>query len=88
MTGDEVKNVQLILEGLGFQPGRTDGYFNEATKRAVLAFQKAQGLPQTGVVNAATAAKLEEKALQKLLDPENDAQLHAAVEQIQKMLSR
>jgi len=88
MTGDEIKNVQLILEGLGFKPGRTDGYFNQTTKQAVIAFQKTHGLPQSGVVNAATAAKLEEEALAQLLDPDNDAQLHAAVEQIQKMLSQ
>ncbi|HZG74447.1 MAG TPA: S41 family peptidase [Paenibacillus sp.] len=88
MAGDEVKNVQLILEGLGFDPGRTDGYFSEGTKSAVEAFQKANDLPANGAVDEATAMKLEERVIQRYLDPENDAQLKEAVKQIQKMLSR
>ncbi|MES7181324.1 S41 family peptidase, partial [Cutibacterium acnes] len=34
MVGDEVRNVQVILEGLGYDPGRNDGYFNTSTKSA------------------------------------------------------
>lgn len=88
MAGDEVKNVQLILEGVGFNPGRTDGYFSESTQTAVAAFQRAYGLPDSGVVNEATARKMEEVVIQRYLDRDNDKQLHAAVEQIQKMLDR
>lgn len=88
MAGDEIKNVQVILEGLGFDPGRSDGYFSHGTKQAVYAFQKEHGLPMNGVVNEATAAKLEEVVIQKFLDPENDAQLHRGIEEIQKMLDR
>jgi len=87
MAGDEVKNVQLILEGLGLQPGRTDGYFNETTKAAVIKFQQSQGLPATGVVDQETATAMEEVVIEQYLNPDNDVQLHEALGQIQKMLS-
>ncbi|TLS50607.1 PDZ domain-containing protein [Paenibacillus antri] len=88
MAGDEVKNVQLILDGLGFSPGRTDGYFSESTKAAVVAFQKDNDLPENGTVDEATALKLEERVIQRYLDPANDEQMHAALVQIQKMLKK
>jgi carboxyl-terminal processing protease len=88
MAGDEVKNLQVMLEGLGLQPGRTDGYFSQETKTAVMAFQKAHDLPSNGIVGEATAAKMEEVVIQKLLDPENDVQMHQAIIQLQKMLTK
>lgn len=86
MAGDEVKNVQLILEGLGFDPGRTDGYFSDGTKRAVSAFQQASGLPADGKVDEATAKKLEERVIERYIDPASDAQLREALKVIQNML--
>lgn len=88
MTGDEVRNVQIILEGLGFDPGRTDGYFSESTKAAVTAFQQKYHLAPTGTVNKETALKLEELLIQQIMDPERDVQLRKALEHIQEMLSR
>ena len=37
---------------------RADGFFNSTTRLAVIVFQRHYGLPQTGVVDAATAALL------------------------------
>jgi carboxyl-terminal processing protease len=88
MAGDEVKNVQLILEGLGYKPGRTDGYFSEKTKLSVESFQKEHGLKVTGVVNKSTGEKLEELVIQQYLNPENDQQLKTGLTQLQKMLAR
>lgn len=85
MAGDEVKNVQHILEGLGYNPGRNDGYFNEATREAVRRFQRDAALAATGVVDEGTAQKLEEAVIQEYLDPKNDEQLKAAVAHLQKM---
>ena len=87
MVGDEIRNVQVILEGLGYEPGRTDGYFSEKTKEAVSAFQKDHGLSANGTVNKETATKLEELVVQHYLDPAHDAQLRAAVQHLQKMLA-
>jgi len=87
MTGDEVKNIQLILEGLGYPPGRNDGYFSRETAAAVEAFQREHGLPVTGRVDEATAMKLEEMVIRRYLDRGSDVQLKEAVNQIQKMLA-
>lgn len=86
MAGDEVKNLQGILKGVGYAPSRTDGYFDRSTEQAVRSFQKSTGLSETGIVDEVTAARLEQEVIRELLDPKNDNQLKAAMEQIQKML--
>ena len=32
MNNNEIKRAQFLLKGLGFVPGREDGYYNESTK--------------------------------------------------------
>ncbi len=80
MNGEQVKNVQTILKGLGFNPGRDDGYFDEKTETAVRAFQNANGLSATGKVNEETASLMEQKLLEKIDSGKNDQQLKTAVE--------
>jgi carboxyl-terminal processing protease len=75
MLGDDVKNLQQILIGLGLKPGRLDGYFDSRTVSAVKNAQAKYGLAVTGVVDSKTAEKLEEKIIEKIMDPANDAQL-------------
>ena len=60
--GPDVKQLQENLIELGFDCGRwgADGEFGDATEMAVEAFQRAYGLPETGVYDAATRAKMEE----------------------------
>ncbi|PYI51202.1 S41 family peptidase [Paenibacillus flagellatus] len=84
MLGDDVKNMQLMLEGLGLAPGRTDGYFNDKTAQAVKSFQSANGLPATGEVDVKTAQKLEEAIAKEIRDPKHDLQLKTAVEAMRK----
>ncbi|RTE07960.1 S41 family peptidase [Paenibacillus whitsoniae] len=88
MTSDDVKNLQLMLTGLGFNTERTDGYFNEKTATAVKAFQRTNELPMTGEVDADTAAKIEKAILAQIRDPKNDMQLKAAVTQLQKQIGK
>jgi hypothetical protein len=57
-TGRAVKTLQLDLHRLGFSLGKPDGIFGPDTRRAVVAFQRAHGLQQDGVVGPRTAAKL------------------------------
>lgn len=38
------------------------GYFGPVTETAVMAFQKARGLPETGIVDGATWAAIEGEA--------------------------
>ena len=50
--------AQLELERLGYYSGSIDGKMSAETRAALRAFQHAQSLPETGVMNKATLAKL------------------------------
>lgn len=52
--GSEVKEVQRRLKNWGYYKGSVDGVFGAATKSAVIAFQKKNGLTADGVVGKAT----------------------------------
>lgn len=80
MNNDQVKNAQQMLDGLGFAPGRTDGYFSDETKQAVIAFQKKNNLEATGKIDAETATKLQDNVLAEIRDRSNDLQLKTALE--------
>ena len=53
-TGGEVKEVQRRLKLWGYYNGTVDGVFGVGTKKAVIAFQKKNGLTPDGVVGAST----------------------------------
>ncbi len=57
-TGGEVKEVQRRLKQWGYYSGSVDGIFGSGTKKAVIAFQKKNGLTADGVVGRATYAAL------------------------------
>jgi len=51
-TGRErLKDIQSVLNELGFNAGEVDGYMGRNTAQAILAFQKSQGLQATGLVS-------------------------------------
>lgn len=78
MNNDQVADAQKMLKGVGFDPGRSDGYFDRDTETAVKAFQKVHHLPVTGQIDERTASELENKVLDAVKDPRNDLQLQAA----------
>lgn len=82
-----VRSVQLMLTALGFDPGRTDGYFSEKTELAVKAFQKVHELNVTGIVDTDTANKLETAYAEKLRAQESDLQLQKALEVLKEELA-
>lgn len=84
MNGSDVKNLQLILKGVGQPPGRMDGYFDSRTETAVKAFQSLHQLPVTGKVDKATARVMQEELIKRIQDPKNDLQLQAALEVISR----
>jgi len=84
MNNEQVKNAQEILAGLGFEPGRSDGYFSKQTKVAVKGFQQEHNLPSTGKIDEKTAAKLEEAAVKEMKKEKNDLQLKMALKLIAK----
>ncbi|PKR78002.1 peptidase S41 [Halalkalibacillus sediminis] len=81
-NGKEVEKLQVMLEGLGYEPGRTDGYFDEGTEQAVEEFQEANGLDTTGVLDEDTENKLEEMILEEVNDSSNDKQLQEAMQNL------
>lgn len=80
----EVKNMQLILDALGYHPGRTDGYFDGSTEQAVKSFQKKEGIPETGQLDEVSSDKLRQAFINFLRDPKNDVTLLVAVELLKK----
>ncbi|MBQ8429308.1 MAG: spore cortex-lytic enzyme [Clostridia bacterium] len=53
-SGGEVKEVQRRLKLWGYYKGSVDGVFGAGTRKAVIAFQKKNGLTADGVVGKAT----------------------------------
>lgn len=84
MNHAQVKHVQEILQSLGFEPGRTDGYFSMQTEVAVRAFQQSSQIEPSGVIDRKTVASLEEAVAKEVRNRKNDLQLRAAV----KLLSQ
>lgn len=60
--GEDVKQVQKALQGLGYDLGEfgADGKYGKATQEAIKAFQEANDLEITGIVDEDTLAKLKE----------------------------
>lgn len=87
MVDEDVRGLQVMLDALGYKPGRKDGYFSPETEAAVRAFQAAAGLPATGRADAKTAEELEERIVERIMDEANDAQLVKAVERLQAQIA-
>lgn len=67
-SGGEVKEVQRRLKQWGYYSGAVDGIFGSATKKAVISFQKKNGLTADGVVGKATYRALGMNASYNVLD--------------------
>ncbi|MCD7035960.1 S41 family peptidase [Metabacillus sp. GX 13764] len=79
MNSDEIKTAQVLLKGLGYDPGREDGYFSLQTEQAVKAFQKKNSLPATGIITQSMAEKINTQIQARKLNAKNDVQLNAAI---------
>lgn len=79
MNNEQVKNAQTILKGLGYDPGRLDGYFNSRTELSVKAFQRQHTLNPTGEIDKKTAESLEAAVIKAVRKEENDLQLQTAL---------
>ncbi|XEC94693.1 S41 family peptidase [Paenibacillus tarimensis] len=86
MISEEVKSLQLMLGGMGYDVDRKDGYFSEQTEAAVKQFQKENGLQVTGKADKATTEKLEQQIIRWIRDDKNDGQLAKAIEVMKEKL--
>jgi carboxyl-terminal processing protease len=84
MNDPQVKVLQQFLEGLGYSPGRDDGYFSEQTEEAVKTFQKMKGLAATGVVQGDTSRAINDAVRARI--KENDPQLQKAIAVLQNLM--
>lgn len=58
LTRQDIITVQTTLNRLGFQAGEPDGVAGPATRRALRAWQRTQGLPADGFVSAEVLARM------------------------------
>lgn len=79
---DRIATVQLMLDGLGYEPGRTDGYFDNATMDAVTAFQEEHDLETTGELDQETAGLIEAELVDHIRNGEDDQQMERALQEI------
>ena len=77
MKGSDVFGVETRLRGLGYDVNAVDGVYDGDTVHAVQAFQKVQGLPRSGVVNAATLRALDHPVVPRLLHPQSGRWIEA-----------
>lgn len=59
-VGDDVRELQRDLTGIGYSTYGVDGIFGPKTRNAVMSFQKANGLAVDGIAGPNTKAKLTE----------------------------
>ncbi|HLS22521.1 MAG TPA: S41 family peptidase [Pseudogracilibacillus sp.] len=83
-AGEQVENAQVLLDGIGYNPIRKDGYFDEEMKKQVEAFQKDQGLDVTGKIDSETAGAIEREAMEQIREGTQDLQKQKALEVLYK----
>lgn len=74
-----IANIQLILNTMGYTV-RTDGYFDDATKLAILDIQSTNTLTETGNINSETLVFINEALDLYQDDLLNDTQLQASID--------
>ena len=70
----DVKSAQQALAQAGHDPGSIDGVLGRQTVAALRAYQKANGLPETGRLDEPTLAKLQPSGGDASASPADPAQ--------------
>ena len=69
-----IRQIQNLLDYLGYEPGAIDGANGPNTRDAVMAFQRAEGLAADGIAGSNTQAKLLEAVAQGRVYAHQEAQ--------------
>jgi len=83
-TNEQIKNIQIMLDGLGYDVGRTDGYYNKETEEAVKTFQADHDLSISGEIDKKTAEVIETQIRERIRAGEDDLQMEKALELLTK----
>lgn len=83
-TSEQIKNIQIMLDGLGYDVGRTDGYYNKETEDAVKTFQADHDLSTSGEIDKKTAEVIETQVRERIRAGEDDLQMEKALELLTK----
>lgn len=86
VASEQVKAAQKMLKALGFDPGREDGFFDEKTKAAVVAFQKSKKLEESGVLKGSSTIELMNSLRDKIKN--DDPQIKKAVEVLKQEMNK
>lgn|SRR5690625_437345 len=81
-TGSQIENVQVMLNGIGYETDRMDGYFDRSTEKAVKEFQEDNDLEATGKVDEETAGMIQTEVVDRIRNNEDDVQLEKALEHL------
>jgi len=60
MVNPRVEEIQVMLAGLGYDTGNTDGRMGQETREAIKEFQESKGLKSTGYVDMNTWRQIED----------------------------
>jgi peptidoglycan hydrolase-like protein with peptidoglycan-binding domain len=63
LLGDSVAGIQQVLTDLGFYTGPIDGVYSAETVEAIRGLQRELGVPETGILDAATLRAAYERGL-------------------------
>jgi membrane-bound lytic murein transglycosylase B len=88
LNREEVLELQTLLNGLGYNAGAPDGLFGSGTRRAVRAFQTAQGAPADGFPTEALLIDVRTRAgvVTEVAEPQPLGR--AGIRELQRLLNR
>lgn len=88
LNREEVLELQTLLNGLGYNAGTPDGLFGSGTRRAVRAFQTAQGAPADGFPTEALLIDVRTRAgvVTEVAEPQPLGR--SGIRELQRLLNR
>lgn len=83
-TNINISYAQVMLDALGYDVDREDGYFSEQTEAAIRQYQADQNLTVNGKLDQETASKIVADIIERIRNDQDDLQKHKAIEELFK----